>query len=214
MKQHQEGYFILMADIISSSRHKGDLLMKQFKEVVNTVNEKHKELLLSPLTITLGDEFQGVALNLEAAIKVIVALEEVIVLQYKPFKLRYVLNFGQIETPINHEIAYGMLGNGLTEARELLEQVKHHRGERFIVKTGNQRQSITLQKTFILYQWLVDAWKPADSQLIGAFLQESDYKVVAEQLGKVRSLMWKREKSLKIKEYLAARDLLHLIASA
>jgi hypothetical protein len=203
-----------MADIISSSKQSGDVLMENFVEVVALVNEQFKDLLLSPLTITLGDEFQGVAVNLEAGVKVMVELEEAIIQKNKLFTLRYIMNYGQIDTPINAEIAYGMLGEGLTQARELLEQVKQKKHDRFLVLSGNEQLNEMLNRALLLYQSIVDDWKPTDSLLISTFLQHLDYKLVAEQLGKVRSLMWKREKSLKIKEYIAARELLHLIASS
>ncbi|TXK36588.1 hypothetical protein FVR03_17425 [Pontibacter qinzhouensis] len=214
MKSNSKNYYILMADIIGSSRQPGGKLMEAFKAVVEEVNKKCHYQLLSPLTITLGDEFQGVVADLAAGLQVMVALEELIVLHNKPFSLRYVINYGPIDTPVNTAKAHAMLGNGLTQAREMLEQVKKDKGNRYKLEPGNTQQHKMLERALLLYQSLVDAWKPADSLLISTFLQNPDYKVVAGKLGKVRSLMWKREKSLKIKEYIAARELLHLIAAA
>src|ERR1700743_3564273 len=102
-------YFILMADIVGSRRMKQTQLKADFQNAVQYVNLMLPDQLLSPLTITLGDEFQGVAASLLAAIFVIFRLEEHIISASKRFKLRYVLVEGPIDTPINREIAYGMM---------------------------------------------------------------------------------------------------------
>jgi len=43
------------------------------------------------------------------------------------------------------------------------------------------------------------------------FLQQKDYKQVAEELNKDRSLMWKREKSLKLDQYFATKEIIKYI---
>lgn len=59
-----------------------------------------------------------------AGIKIILFIEEYILQNNIGFKLRYVLLSGKIETPVNHKIAYGMIGEGLTKARETINYLK------------------------------------------------------------------------------------------
>src|ERR1700759_4336017 len=99
---------ILMADIIGSRKADQAALMNDFKDLVAEVNKTSN--MLSPLTITLGDEFQGLLEGAEDALKVIWKLEETIVEKELNFKLRYVVVEGFIETPFNKEIAYGVMG--------------------------------------------------------------------------------------------------------
>src|ERR1700679_127228 len=110
-----------MADIINSREADQLLLMNNFGEVVSAINVSNKENLLSPLTITLGDEFQGITKGLKEAISVILNIEENIIITGNTFKLRYVIVEGAIDTPINSSIAYGMLGDGLTRARKHIQ---------------------------------------------------------------------------------------------
>ena len=47
-------YFIVMGDIIGSSKYDGGNLMLEFKTIVSSCNEKLSTGILSPYTITLG----------------------------------------------------------------------------------------------------------------------------------------------------------------
>ncbi len=203
-------HYILMADIIHSTQQDSTVLMKDFKKISNEINRNFKKAFLSPITITLGDEFQSVVKSLRDGIDVIINFEELIIKLQIDFKLRYVLNFGGIDTPINPKRAYGMLGEGLTEAREMLGAQKQEI-RRFLVKTRKAELSEQLKQAFFIYQSFIDGWKPRDYEIVSAFLNHKDYKIVARVLKKDISSMWRREESLKINEYLAARKLIYLL---
>ncbi|WP_205504404.1 SatD family protein [Rufibacter psychrotolerans] len=203
-------YHILMADIMGSSRQKGEPLMQQFQQVVKAINQEHPEKLLSPLTITLGDEYQAVAASLEDGVALLVAIEEEVVKQGAGFQLRHVLHQGTIETPINPNIAYEMLGPGLTRAREKLAELKSRKGDRFWVETSLPKTDELLNRLLVLYQSVVDGWSRQEHPIVAAFWHLRDYKAVASKFNKNPSLLWKRQKSLKLKEYLAAKELLFL----
>ena len=66
---------IVMADVIGSSKRNGKTLMNALKAGVTYVNKKDKQFILSPMTITLGDEFQGVVKNPHAALQIILDME-------------------------------------------------------------------------------------------------------------------------------------------
>jgi hypothetical protein len=69
-----------MADIITSSNNaKQASLMKEFKQLVKKLNSTFSENVLSPLTITLGDEFQGVIKDISSAVTLIIFAEEQII---------------------------------------------------------------------------------------------------------------------------------------
>ena len=77
-----------MADIIGSRKVDQKKLISDFKEIVGQINTSAKNQLLSPVTITLGDEFQSVAKDLASALTIILQLEERIIMAGKDFKLR------------------------------------------------------------------------------------------------------------------------------
>jgi len=204
-------HYILMADVVSSRSKDQKQLMEDFKIITEAINYKHSKKLKSPLTITLGDEFQGITKDVNAALQIIFSLDEEILIRGAGFKLRYVLLEGQIDTPINDKIAYGMLGEGLTNARKALQEAKLTKN-RYHIILKNSEMSKALTNSFIIYQGLTDDWKIVrDRELLTEFLKGNDYKIVADELGKTRSQIWKREKSLKINEYIATKEVINYI---
>lgn len=200
--------FILMADIVGSRNLDQQMLMNDFREVVIAVNKTSRKSFLSPMTITLGDEFQGVVKDLATALDIILKIEETIVIKEKVFKLRYVLVEGKIETPINRKIGYGMLGKGLTIAREQLTALKSSKA-RFYFRLNDKKKANTLNSAFFILQDFIDGWRmKMDYYIVSAFFKRKDYKQVAEDLGKDRSLMWKRRKSLRLEEYFALKEVI------
>jgi hypothetical protein len=203
-----------MADIIGSRTAGQEQLMIEFKALVSTINEENKHRLVSPLTITLGDEFQAVIESVADAVQIVIKLEETLISRNSTYKLRYVIVEGLIETPINKEIAYGMMGDGLTRARKYLENLKKDDG-RFFIWLKNQEKKKALNNLFLALQDLTADWNiQRDHQLIMTFLKYRDYKRVAMELKKERSLMWKREKSLKINAYFALKEVANYLTHA
>lgn len=203
--------YILMADIIDSSHKVSTSLMNDFVMLIDKSNKKYCKQLLSPLTITLGDEFQGIVKSLKGAINIIIDLEKEQIHLKSNFKLRYVLQYGTVDTEINSKIAYQMLGEGLKDTRNNLIGLKKT-NNRFLFALKKKKNEIVLNNSFVVCQNLIDKWHDEDKELIYTFLQEQDYKKVALKLGKETSLMWKREKSLRIKDFFALENIIESIA--
>lgn len=200
-----------MADIKESRIQKASQLISEFKNLVESVNKRFRNDLLSPLTITLGDEFQSVLTNAEASINVIFDLEEQIIKKGYGFKLRYVLQSGKIDTKINSKIAYEMLGEGLTIARARLEAGKKERSRFSIELKTEENLNIQLNNAFFIYQHFIDRWKEDDFELVKGFLNHEDYKQVASKLKMDNSSVWRREKSLNMKEYRMIKELIQFL---
>lgn len=200
-------FHIVMADIVKSRSYNGDVLIDSFSRLVHRCNEMYENEMLSPYTITLGDEFQGVVRSLKAAIETIFFLEETLLVEDLSFQLRYVVVFDKIETPINREIAHGMTGPGLALAREML--TKKQRGKsRFQFKLS-YGHDFELNMLFRLVESLVSCWNKKDYKLIKEMLCNDDDQSVAEKFTKNRSQVWKRRKSLRIDEYDILKKLIY-----
>jgi len=203
--EEYRSHLILMADMIDSRNQDQGIAMEYFNSIIKFVNSKHYEGILSPLTITLGDEFQGIVRNIKSAIDILFEIEESLIHSGAKFKLRYVLVEGKIDTPINREIAYGMMGDGLTTAREQLAKLKHGKS-RFNFFLKRIYKSKVIYEAFFIYQSFIDSWDiEKDYPLVSEFLLVKDYKIVAKELDKTRSQIWKREKNLKIDEYFSVK---------
>lgn len=83
--------------------------------------------LLSPYTITLGDEFQAVYVDFST---VLVDILTILRASY-PQRIRFSLGRGELSTAVNRERALGMDGPAFHAARRQLEELKR-RGETVI----------------------------------------------------------------------------------
>lgn len=203
-------YVILMADILESGEKDANELMLEFKKTVKYINDNWQKNIISPLTITLGDEFQAIIDNVQNAVNIIIEIEEFIIAKGFTFKLRYVLNLGKIETEINREIAYEMLGEGLTDARKALTDLKKSES-RFLIKFKKEDWRIEkmFNDTFRIFQYYIDSWKVNDYGIASNFIMHDDYKVIADKFGINRSTAWRRRKSLNIEEFETVKRIIN-----
>jgi SatD family (SatD) len=202
---------VLMADIIGSTKKKSKLLMTDFKTAIVDINKSDKKYILSPLTITLGDEFQGVVKDAYSAFHVMFDLELSLMRLKKPFKLRYVIQEGRIDTKLNRTRAYEMLGPGLTAARKHLNSMKSSKS-RFRISLENALLTTQLSLAMNSYQGITDQWTIAQQKVVIAFLDEQlDYRKVASKLKKDPTTMWRRKRSLLIDEVNSLKKLIFLI---
>lgn len=175
-------------------------MMAQLKKIVKDISFQNRDLFLSPLTITLGDEFQSVVKGARDGINLIIRIEEEIIRYSFNLKLRYIFILGSIDTPINRRSAHKMYGEGLIRAREMLKELK--KGDHRIHIDLDHEQSRVWNSLFFLYSSLVDKWKLEDYGLINEFLVEKDYYTVAKKLSLNRGTIWRKERSLGIRQYL------------
>ncbi len=194
-----------MGDVVNSSDYDGEVLSKGLKELVESTNKKFGKAILSPLTITLGDEFQGILSSVSSGIDLLFHLEEELLRTEPDFKLHYVLLLGEIETEINPDIAYEMMGKGLTEARKMLSSKKRSR-KRFRFKLQNKEQTEQLSRIFEVLDTIILNWKKEDYPLILDMINNDNNSEVGELHDKNRDQIWKRRKTLMINEYNLLKD--------
>ncbi|MCF8333344.1 MAG: SatD family protein [Bacteroidales bacterium] len=135
-----------MADIIKSRSREGSELMKGFRYMVEETTVQYKSKFISPLTITLGDEFQSIVQSLQDGIDLIFLKDK---------KLTDYLN-----------------------------------------------------QLFFIYHSIISHWSRKDYEIIGYFMQLKDYKKVAEWAGRDVSSAWRKQKTLRMKEYFTVKNLI------
>jgi hypothetical protein len=114
-----------MGDIVGSERapvpHE---LHASFNQVVNDHNRHFAASIASPLTITLGDEFQGMLYSLAHATPLVRSLRRHFL--NHSINCRFVIGQAALSTPINRTKAWNMMGRGLARAREKLNDKKNN----------------------------------------------------------------------------------------
>lgn len=204
-----DDYIIFMADVIDSASKDNVSTANELKQLVEALNSEYAASILSPLTITLGDEFQGVIKDVESAVDLLLFSEQWLLMNKATIDLRYVVFEGVIETPINTETSYGMLGSGLTEARKLLSRkTKDRKIAEFVL--NDERKSRLLNKVtkaMLGFRDLPARYK--NSEILGDLLfSELSDKEVAEKNGKSPSEIWKYRKNWYVESWTSAIDIL------
>ncbi len=123
-------YAISMGDLVHSSGHADpNQLHLLFNQVVAQANQRFVESIASPLTITLGDEFQGLSTSLRRGFELNHFVRMSLLLE--GVSTRLVLGIGAIDTAVNPKNAWNMMGEGLSKAREKLNAKKSFNCYRF-----------------------------------------------------------------------------------
>jgi hypothetical protein len=200
MSKLGDTYYILMGDVINSSDYELRELGRNLKDLVRSANEDLASRTLSPYTVTLGDEFQGVTRSLSSGIETLFYFEEQRLARKLDFKLQYVLHFGEIETEINPETSYGMLGRGLTQARNKLSEKKRER-KRFNFSLVDRELSLQLNRLFEVVDGISGRWKKDDFSLLLDMITIENDREVGEKHGKDRSQIYRRRRTLMVNEF-------------
>lgn len=200
-----DNYIIFMADVIDSASKDNMITASELQRMVEALNSEYAHCILSPLTITLGDEFQGVICDVESAVDVLLFSEQWLLMNKASVNLRYVVYEGAIDTPINKETSYGMLGSGLTEARKLLsKKTRDRKIAEFVLhnkKKGRLLNKVT--KAMLGFRDLPARYK--NSQILGDLLfSDLSDKEVAEKNGKSPSEIWKYRKNWYVESWSSA----------
>ncbi|MDB5663762.1 SatD family protein [Cypionkella sp.] len=133
MQGSKPQYFaVVMGDLVHSEKFLAPAqLHEHFNEAVDAQNRAHADVLKSPLTITLGDEFQGLAGSLAQALPIVRDLR--LQLMSHAVECRFVIGIVELKTEVNHEKAWNMMGPGLARARLKLNEKKASTLYRFTV---------------------------------------------------------------------------------
>jgi hypothetical protein len=125
-------YLVLIGDIIASRELPARAqFQRRLKTMLQGVNGRRKSLV-SPYTLTLGDEFQAVYREADTVFADVFSL----LAEIAPVRARFALAIGKIVTPINPSQSIGMDGSAFHRARELLDRLKT--GHRLLgVRAGN-----------------------------------------------------------------------------
>jgi hypothetical protein len=111
---------VIIADIIDSKKLPDrNSVQSSLRNRLEEIN-RTSQTLLSPFTITLGDEFQAVYEKSTSLLRDLLY----ITIKLFPVRIRFTVSYGTISTEINTKEAIGMDGPAFYSAREGMEYLK------------------------------------------------------------------------------------------
>ncbi len=200
-------HFILMSVVrnLGSSSHES--IQKDLRNVIGVINKIHKKHFITSLDMVMSNEFQGITNSLQGTLEMIFDIEECIIENNLDFKLKHVLYHDTLESVQSKHTAYERLGFGLIDARQRLDLIKKT-DCRFLIATSDEKKSLYLNNLFMIYEDYLDSWKKGDFEYVKAFLNNMNYKEVATLFDVNISSGWRREKSLKMKQYYTVKEMI------
>ncbi len=138
--------------------------------------------LLSPFTLTLGDEFQAVYGGFEAVLGDAVE----IIAEVYPHRLRMALGHGPLSTDVNPKVALGMDGPCFAAARELLTRLKQEQRNIIQVSAGAEIDLALENLSLRLFAGAIEGWKHNSLAILSRLLQGASTEELVEQLGITR----------------------------
>ena len=201
MQQINQTILVSSGFIRSDEESSSRLLLR---DLVDWVNKIYSESILSPFVVTGGYDFQGIISTTVKGIDIILALEEYIIEEKLNFKLMYVLYTKELTYSATDDDTYETMSEGLTEAKQRLDEIKKEKDRFMILGDTNQ-----LNKMMRITQHFIDGWYPKDRATVAGFLQGRDYKEMSKLQNKDSSSLWRKRKSLAIDEYLMCKEMIH-----
>jgi hypothetical protein len=165
----------------------GDIVLSRYisnrvsfnRQLLKTLGNlsKSNPNLLSPYTITIGEEIQAVYKNADGIFRDAITILAAIY----PQKMRFSFGVGELTTPINRDQALGMDGPAFHFAREGIEKLKKT-GELFLF-SGDSLFALSISPPVLtLISHNMAKWKPTRLNTLSLLLNGENIKEVARKL--------------------------------
>jgi len=205
-------HHVVMGDVVDSSGRAAESVARDLRSVISTLEDRFASHILSPLTVTLGDEFQGVVDSHQTAVAVVSEFLRLRLSNALPFPMRFSLAAGQIDTEINPQVAHGMIGKALTDARKGLIEKDRDRAAVFVT-LPDAELSVAMQQSFDIMYRQTEEWVGDDGPYLHDLVAtEWDADRIADRHERSKPTVYRRRRTNPVLDYLAARDTLEALA--
>lgn len=193
-------YFVLIGDMINSRQQKNrKAVQEKFLHILEDFNVDYRDDLKTNLTITLGDEFQGLFRAGQNLIDFIVHF----VYAMKPIDFRFGLGYGEITTNLNSSDTRALDGPAFYNAREALEIARKGK-KTLIVKGLDEDEIFNLLSRIFFRQIFLLTEKQMTSVVL--MLKQGSQKNLTDILSLSKSAVSQRLKSANWEELWAIRN--------
>ena len=167
---------VLIGDIVDSkSISERGKIQLQLNTVFKKINNDKQ--LLSPYTITLGDEFQAVYSKADSVFNHIWQIS----LAIYPLKIRFSIGAGDITTKINRKQAIGMDGPAFYNARNGLNELKES-GFLFTINSDELISKEIIKQSLFLISQLISGWKKSRFDILVLLNENISIGEIAKKL--------------------------------
>jgi hypothetical protein len=169
---------VLVADLVASRRiAERSAVQERLRACLRQLNSRKREGLLSPYTITLGDEFQAV---LSAPERIFRDALTVLIAIY-PVAVRFSFAIGEISTAINTRQALGMDGPAFHEARATIGHLKKTKSLFAVAYTDSSGLTL-INLSLALISHTIAKWPRSRLEILRRLFEKRTIKQIARDL--------------------------------
>ena len=171
---------VLIADLVKSREVADRARFQRFlKAVLGETSGRRRDSLLSPLTLTLGDEFQAVYANWDDVFRDVLGIMS----RIYPKRIRVAIGHGALDTDVNPKAALEMDGPSFVQARDLMDQLKAL--DRSVIQIATS-DSLTLDMHnagLRLFFHEFDRWNSNAVRMFDQLMNGASATTISEELG-------------------------------
>lgn len=172
-------YAVIMGDLVGSEIAQSvEVLHARFNAEIEVCNAVFKRRLVSPLTITLGDEFQGLAQSLGDALDIVRTMR--LDMLEARIDCRFAIGAVDLKTKVNTDRAWNMMGRGLARARERLNEKRAETRYRFALE-DHPAVEVTTEALGASLTAIEERWTEQQLEDIAATIAGMSAKEIAER---------------------------------
>lgn len=170
----------MIADMVNSRNltNRGDV-QKRLNAELARINRDSALQILSPYTITLGDEFQVLYKNTDTLFADIFG----ILYSCHPIKMRFSLSIGIISTAVNAEAAIGMDGPAFYASRKQLESLKAIKGTVLALGENDNEPFIVANRSLLIFSHMINKWNKTTLGCFYYLLKGNSRREIVERMG-------------------------------
>lgn len=175
-----KNYIVIIGDL-EASKELGREERQAAQSSLETLFSHHRfssQGIISPYTLTLGDEFQAVYNHADNLFLHIWSISAAIY----PVMIRWAISTGEINTPINKKQALGMDGPAFHRSRNGIELLKEEK-ELFRIETGHQLFDRLSNSSLQLLTAGLRTWNKNRFLILDKLSCGSEVKQIAADLG-------------------------------
>lgn len=182
MNTNNRNYIAIIGDIIDSRKMTNrEQSQKQFIEAMSKINKTYSDDIASKFLITLGDSFQGLLLNANNILNIIDGIETLMA----PYKLRFAIGIGRINTSIKVEDSSLIDGPAYYNARTAMDDFKGKSkiNSNILIHSKNKTLDDLINSSLSLLFLLKSSWTEKQKQVVYLSLSRDKTQVqIAEKL--------------------------------
>lgn len=171
-------YLVLIGDIVASKAIRNrSQFQSQFETVLEQASQQYRPILISPLTLTIGDEFQAVLGGTANLFQLIAFVEQ----QMSSVAFRFGFGLGAIVTEINTQRAIGMDGPAFHFARQAVELARKEEKSYYFACEDTHLQ----ERLNILLSWIdltIKRWSDQRKGIFYFYRQKMKQRTIAEKM--------------------------------